>query len=402
MSRNGTRISKYERTTANDIGYRGPLSYRHLLILGWLCISFKVLDILISLGMNLDPNQPGWVITLGKVAGFLGSFALPLFLLANFAIILDKKKTYKQQLIKFGGLSLGVVLLFIIIKEHYVVGIVAAALGSRADATVLIEDMLYRSSMTGSLIFNLFIDLFMCTLFMFFLEYEPQTHFQGKKLRLFRAFALFPVLYEAGALALRITMIVTGLKPPYIVYPLLTTKPFMIFILFIILALHIRFDESRFKKRDKSQEDFEEYTRTNDHSLRFSVFTSIMILITGLIDLLVYILSTAFLTYSALGTSLEEGGNVTQEAIDEVIPVAMKVVGAWRFGEHFTMILLIPVILLFSYTRKHKNDQVDLYIPIGGVVLAFLVGIEGTYQGIVMNLPILMQKITEMAAQVIK
>jgi hypothetical protein len=42
---------------------------------------------------------------------------------------------------------------------------------------------------------------------------------------------------------------------------------------------------------------------------------------------------------------------------------------------------------------------VDLFIPIGGVALAFLVGIEGTYQGIVMNLPILMEKITELASQ---
>ena len=42
------RISKYERTAGNDISYRGPLSYRHLLIIGWICISFKVLDILIS------------------------------------------------------------------------------------------------------------------------------------------------------------------------------------------------------------------------------------------------------------------------------------------------------------------------------------------------------------------
>jgi hypothetical protein len=125
-----------------------------------------------------------------------------------------------------------------------------------------------------------------------------------------------------------------------------------------------------------------------------------MILITGLIDFLVYIFSTVYLTYQATGTSLN--GDLTQEAIDKVIPVAMKVVGAWRFGEHYTMILLIPLILLFSYTRKHKNDQVDLYIPIGGVVLAFLVGIEGTYQGIVMNLPILMQKITDMAAQFMK
>ena len=94
MSKKGSRISKYERTTANDISYRGPLSYRHLLVIGWICISFKVLDLLISLGIKIDPNQPQWMLTLGKVAGFLGAFALPMFLIANFAIILDKKKTY--------------------------------------------------------------------------------------------------------------------------------------------------------------------------------------------------------------------------------------------------------------------------------------------------------------------
>ena len=400
MSRRGARISKYERNAVNDIGYRGPLSYRHLLIIGWLCISFKVLDILISLGINIDPNQPQWVLTLGNVAEFLGAFALPLFLVANFAIILDKKKTYKQQLIKFGGLSLAVILVFLIVKEHYVVGIVTAAIGSRAEASQIVNDMLYQSAMTGSLIFNLFIDLFMCTLFMFFLEYEPKTRFQGKKLRLFRALAVLPVLYEVGALVLRITMIMTYLKPPYIVYPFLTTKPFMSFILFIILALHIKLDEYRFKKRDKSPEDFEEYIRTNDHSLRFSIFTSIMILITGLIDFLVYIISTVYLTYTATGTSLN--ADLSQEAIDKVIPVAMKVVGAWRFGEHFTMVFLIPVILLFSYTRNHKNQDADILIPAGGVILALLVGIEGTYQGIVMNLPIIMKNISDMAAQFLK
>lgn len=41
---------------------------------------------------------------------------------------------------------------------------------------------------------NLFIDLFMCTLFMFFLDYVPEKHFQGKKLRIFRAMALIPVI----------------------------------------------------------------------------------------------------------------------------------------------------------------------------------------------------------------
>ena len=404
MSRNESRISKYERTAENDIGYRGPLSYRHLLILGWLCISFKVLDILISFGIKIDPNQPQWLLTLGKVAEFLGVFALPLFLIANFAIILDKKKTYKQQLIKFGGLSLAVILVFIIVKEHYVVGLVTAVLGNRADASRLVNEYLYESAMTGSLIFNLFIDLFMCTLFMFFLEYEPKTRFQGKKLRLFRAMALLPILYEVGALALRIIVAMTDFKPPYIVYPFLTTKPFMSFILFIFLALHIKFDEARFKKRDKSPEDFEAYTQTNDHSLRFSIFTSIMILITSLIDIVVYLFSSIYLSYTAAAaTGIDLGAeHLTQEAeqtLDQVTTLAMKVVGAWRFGEHYYMLFLIPIILLFSYTRNHKNPKADTFIPIGGIVLALLVAIEGTYQGIVMNLPILMNKISEMATQ---
>ena len=394
------RISKYERTTGNDISYRGPLSYRHLLIIGWICISFKVLDILISLGIRLDPNQPQWLLTFGKVAGVLGSFALPLFLIANFAIILDKKKTYKQQLIKFGGLSLGVILLFVIIKEHYVVGIITAAIGDRAQANKLVHETLLDSAVTGSLIFNLFIDLFLCTLFMCFMEYTPVKYFQGKKLKLFRAMAVLPVLYEVGALVLRITMSVMDFRPPYIVYPFLTTKPFMSFILFIFLALHIKLEEKRFMKKGKSAEEFDEFIQTNDHSLRFSIFTSIMILITGLVDLFVYAFSTVFLTYWASGTSLE--ADLSQEAYEKVLPLAAKFVGAWRFGEHYEMILLIPLILLFSYTRKHKNDKVDLFIPIGGVVLAFLVGIEGTYQGIVMNLPILMKKLVDLAQQFMK
>ena len=129
-----------------------------------------------------------------------------------------------------------------------------------------------------------------------------------------------------------------------------------------------------------------------------------MILITGLIDFLVYLFSTMYLTFTAAGVSMSAETITTeaQKTIDEVIPVAEKVVGSWRFGEHYPMILLIPVILLFSYTRRHKNDQVDLYIPIGGVILAFLVGIEGAYQAIVLNLPILMQKILDMATQILK
>lgn len=397
------RISKYERNSANDIKFRGPLSYRHLLILGWLCISFKVLDVLTSLAISLDPNQPKWLLGLHNVAGVVGYFALPLFLIANFAIILDKKKTYKQQLIKFGGLSLAIVIVFVILKEHNFVGVVTAALGNRADANKAVTDALYYSAVSGSLIFNLFIDLFLCTLFMFFLEYVPEKHFQGKKIRLFRAMALIPVLYEIGALALRVRIALVDQKPPYIVYPLLTTKPFMSFILFVFLALHIKLENVRFSKKGKTEKEFEEYTQTNAHSLRFSIFTSIMILITSLIDLLLYLYSSVILSYMAAGVDLNAEYTAEVEGkLLEVYPVVDKVVSAWKIGTHCPMVFLIPIILLFSYTRKYKDDKIEKFIPIGGIVLALLVGLEGLHQGICMNLTILVNKIAELTASLPK
>ncbi|HCI73806.1 MAG TPA: hypothetical protein DHV42_04610 [Lachnospiraceae bacterium] len=397
------RISKYERTSANDIKYRGPLSYQHLLIFGWLCISFKVLGVLTSLAISLDKNQPQWIYTLHSVGETLGYFALPLFLIANFAIILDKKKTYKQQLMKFGGLSLGIVLIFIIVKEHNLLELFTAVLGNREEANKILTDALYESAVSGSLIFNLFIDLFLCTLFMFFLEYVPQKHFQGKKLRLFRAMAVFPVLYEIGALAIRIRITLVDQKPPYLVYPFLTTKPFMSFVLFIFLALHIKLEGVRFSKKGKTEEHFESYTQTNAHSLRFSVYASVVIAITALIDFLLSVYSSIILSYLAAGVNLNAELTVeTEDKLNKVLPLAMQVTSAWRIGTHWPMIFLVPVILLFSYTRVSKKPKLDTLIPIGGVLLALLVGIEGMHQGIVMNLTILINKIMEMAAQYMK
>ena len=172
------RISKYERNLSNDIGYRGPLSYRYLMILGWLCLSFKIMNIFLSFGEKMNLEQPDWMEILGNVARFMGDLALPLFLMANFAIILDNKRTYKHQLIKFGGLSLLVIALFIFIKEHYIDGLVIAIVRDEAMAKELVEWLLYMISITGVMVFNLFIDLFMCTLFMFFLNYVPEKHFQ--------------------------------------------------------------------------------------------------------------------------------------------------------------------------------------------------------------------------------
>ena len=394
MSRKN-KISIYDRNASNDIRYRGPLSYRHLQIMGWFGISFLVLHSLIELGIMIDPNQPKWVLSLNSVASVVSEFALPLFLFANFAILLDRKKTFKAQLLKFGGLSLLVVILFLLVTEHYILEVGTAIAGDKAGVQAQIDGYFLSRIRTGSLSFNFFVDMFLCTLLLFFLEYTPKKVFTGKKRYLFRMFALIPVVYEAGSLVIRILAYYGIIAPPLIVYPLLTTKPPMSFVLFVILVLFIKIRELRFRKRGKTKQEYMEFTKTRLNSLQFSVFSSIMILVTGVIDLILLIGFSAFDIVVKNMDHMEQVENASEQALEEMSMVAARGVAGWGIGLHSSMIFIIPIILLFSYTRNHKNPKADLAIPIGGILLAVFVGIEGLHQGILMNIPIIMNMIQE-------
>ena len=43
---------------------------------------------------------------------------------------------------------------------------------------------------------------------------------------------------------------------------------------------------------------------------------------------------------------------------------------------------IAPVVLLFSYTRTHKNQLIDYLIPVIGVLLSIFVYLEGVYQAL--------------------
>ena len=49
-------------------------------------------------------------------------------------------------------------------------------------------------------------------------------------------------------------------------------------------------------------------------------------------------------------------------------------------GQSLGLLLLSPVMLLFSYTRRHKHRLLDSFIPIVGIALIVMVYIEGFYQ----------------------
>ena len=58
------------------------------------------------------------------------------------------------------------------------------------------------------------------------------------------------------------------------------------------------------------------------------------------------------------------------------------------FGASAPLIFMAPLVLLFSYTRTHKNRVFDAGIPFVGVVLIIFVYLESFYQGLKMLFPI--------------
>ena len=119
----GGKRSRYAVVQKRDISYRGPLSYRHMMILGWLCIFLSQVSLLLSVAGEIDPGiaaASGGIVSLGS---FAGSLFMPFLLLANFSKILSSKQQFKSMLLRFGGLSVIMGLALVLVNEHFVKGI---------------------------------------------------------------------------------------------------------------------------------------------------------------------------------------------------------------------------------------------------------------------------------------
>lgn len=361
----------HEITSENDIKYRGALTYRHLRIIGWLCFALGEIGMFMSVAMKINSALPASYPVFINVFDFIYGLAMPCFLLANFSIILNVKDAYKKLLVRFGALTAAVFAAFFIVFEHFGMGIGAAYLGSRAEARELVDTLLQGSG--GYIAFNFFLDLLLCTLFMFFLNYVPKKVFVGKKLIVFRLFAVLPILYEALSVVLKILSSVGKIKISIYLCPFLTTKPPVMFVVFIVLALFLKLRERKFIKNGKTKEDYAEFLTTNANSLRFSIFTAVSFVIAGIADLVLLIVISALVTGA---------GGYGEE---QFVPVMMTVSG-WGFGGSVMLLVLAPVVMLFSYTRIPNNQKYDIFVPAGGVALLMLVFLEGVYR-IVCMLP---------------
>ena len=158
------------------------------------------------------------------------------------------------------------------------------------------------------------------------------------------------------------------IRLPMLIFPFLTVKPPITFLVFIVLAVFIKRRELRFRRGGKTHEEYLAFLETNRNSWDFSVFTAVVLAVAGIVDFI------AAIVFVLTQTGLE----VDTAALD--VASMLERASAFNLGESFPLLLLAPIMLLFSYTRTHKNKTIDVLIPaigVSGIVIAYL---EGLYQ----------------------
>ncbi len=451
------RVPIHEATLANDIRYRGPLSFQHFQILGWLCIVLSQVAVIFALGGKIDSQFEADTATWQSILNNIASLSLPFLLIANFAQILDTENGYRKQLVKNAAAALAICGLYYAVFYRYIVGSVGALLEDPGEALPAVEMAISMAAPGGIVAFNIFVDLFLCTLTMLFLNYTPRRVFTGKARFLFRLMALLPIAYEAGCMVLKVRAARGLIEIPVWAFPLMTVKPPMTFVLFITLALFVKTRELRFRRHGKTHEEYRAFQKTNRYSWNFSVFLSVMLVIVSLLDFAVVIgFSLDEAVHSAMESAEEmvaeevaevmEQGESPSEAIapvmaeqiespsDTAAPVmteqiespsdtaatddvaqgdtpdaaemsdaldaaaekGMRIGIAVGFGGSIYLIFLAPVVLLFSFTRKPKYPWLGLLVPVAGIFLILVVYLEGIHQ-MLYQLPIPKVNLNDMA-----
>ena len=362
----------------NDIRYRGPLSYQGFQVLGWLCIVMGIVLVMMKLSIKVNPDMGARFDSIGNFLSYIPPLSLPFLLIANFSRILNNEEGYKKQLMRNGLATLGIFVGFNAFFYRYIVGSVAKLCVQPDQAMPMLVDMVLLTTHNGFMAFNIFIDLFLCTLFMFFMNYRPKKFFTGGKLYLFRAFAILPIAYEVASILLKAACADMRIVLPIWSFPLLTVKPPMTFFVFVLMALFIKFREMRYRRHCKSHADYMAFLKTNRNSLHFSIFLTVMLAIAAVADFAIMLLMM-----------VKQAGSV--EALDRIMtnaeafyPTAIAI----GFGKSWPLLLVAPIMMLYSYTRKPKFEKFGMLIPVVAIVLIVFVVIQGGYQILsVANIP---------------
>lgn len=342
----------------NDIKYLGPLSYRALRILAWICLAFGQIALLNSLSTNLlHWNMLGQE---GSTAcSLISHLSTPLFIIASFGLVLSGRRNMKDFMLVYGLAYLGIGLGFVFFYLRYINGLFVKMGLEQTPFPTLVNGFL-----SDKVQVNVFADLFAFSLFHFFMNYTPRRVLKGKLVIIFRLFALLPIAFIIVSYILKILNATGAIALSFYVFPFLTTKSPIVYFVFVVASLWIKNRERWFIKLGSTKEEYHEFLNTNRNSLSVSIHLSLIILISVVFDLILFLF--AMVHYAINKLPIDNFSNI--------------VVDVYGVGQASMMVLAIPFILLYSYKRKHRDTRVDIAVPICGIALIVILYIEAIYQ----------------------
>lgn len=369
------RVKLKYRTKENDIKYRGPLSYRHLRIIAWVLMAIAQLSWIFALAAHINSDFAPTYSRFVTLFDFLATLPLPLFIIANFGIILRRRNDFRWLLTFYGGVMAILYVIGNIVVIHYVWGTLRTIMPGYSfwDALVSSGSLLASLGQKGYL-FNIFVDLFLCVLTVFFLFYKPKKHFQGKNIKWFRLMVFIPLLYEIASLVIKQLGLMELMQVPSFLFFLLTSKPPLTFLAFFIITIVLKVREVRFLKKFNGDETkLEEHYSTNAHSLRVSITISVAFAIAAIVDAL------ALGGYVVIDVVRNLPDVTTEDDMLFLVFNGVARATAIGFGGSTSLIFVIPFVLLYSYKRTHANTKIDSFIPLIGIGLVIFTIIEGLF-----------------------
>lgn len=353
-----------------DITFTAPLSYRHLRLIGWISLALSQLIILDSINSKLNPESP----FLSEVGSYfidaIASLSIPLFMIAVFATILNKNKSYKMVISFYFAvwflLGFGIAFAYI----RYAKGLVNFTGNISESISATIKALLEKRAEI-----NVFGDLLAMSLFHFFVTYTPKKHFKGKKIYLFRACCILPLIVAFISYVIKVRATIGTIELPFEIYPFLTTKPPFIYLLFISLSLWIKKRQRKLRKIGITKSEYEKYMKTKRNALSFSAQVSIRFLIISILDLVIFFAITILFGLVFLMDD--------PESVEYGIAIGMAFAQSLEFGQCAGLFIAIPFIMFFNYTKTYKNSSMDIIVPLIGIALIAFVYLEGGYQIIV-------------------
>ena len=360
LSRKEKRFEKLKNKILNkeDIKYQGPLSYRALRIIAWLSVMVGQMILFRSIGAKIGVWTP-FDGALGYILPLISALSTPLFIIASFGLVLSGHRKYLNYIVLYAFGFLGMGLGFVFFYIRYVNGLFVHV---GIEQTTFFE--LVKGFYSDHVQINVFSDLLAFTLFHYFINYNPKKAFTGKKIIIFRLFAILPVAFVITSYVFHILLGVTDFTVPFFIYPFLGTKSPLIFLIFCVASLWIKNRERLYLRIGATKKEYREYLKTNRNSLSISTHLVLLIGISVIVDFIfAFVLVIA---YAGIIGANEELWTFVYEAFE--------------VGQTLPLVLAIPFILLYSYTRNHKNTAYDIIIPIVGIGLSALVYVEGAYQ----------------------